>query len=978
MKISPRHLFLSSSRPNEFAASICLCLGLAGMAAAEQTAPDVSLSAPSSFRVVQGSTLGPLSFSATNLNASASTSFDLALTGGSVGTAPTSPATLTAGQTTSFAATPNIGGLVAGQSMSFGLSASHANWTNPVAAATNISVVANRQLTGSATLNVGRHIVGVLPIGGLTLNGGAQTDSEATRISIHSGGYAQFSNGLRLSTASDFTFNGANQTYTLQVGYNGPTGNYSVSGFSLPGPSQNSYTTQSGQIRQEFGGAWKTSAEYGNSFGEKKVFTEENRAQWDALPSNDRLWQLPGTSGGSSNDYVYRQEVVGTPQPVISAVRNDANATGVNTAWQLARGAGPLVNERINPLMSGEVIQGSNLDLSGVSLSVTGTAVANRSINGGMIDLGRRMAGSANQSISRNDTVTLWTAGSDNHRTRLNLGGFNLSDAGGAVTATHAGNTSFTDGSNTASVQVTGNFNIDTSVLGRVSKTVNAGSSISGEGLAGESVQNNLQVGYTWNNVQDNQLYARDLLIIDTASRSDTRAYWTDAGRVFSTETHTAIGWSGSGLDVSGSMGSGMHDLGSRTVTAIAEGLAGENASATASFTTHYAGITAAAFQVSHNGAGETLTNGNVITLRDTGSGIYQNKTVLSGVTIAGGQGLDYQLSYSGGSTLLDHGSSRSFTIQYTGNTSLPAAGQLSRISRGNLSIALGESVNTQDIRNAWGKSGTYRLDYNGNHYTANFDLETRFDAPASATGSSNVAAGTDFATNGLALNNTGANTSSRFNEATSVEFVDSQALGASTTVQVEFIALDAADPAVVAALENSSANAASLAGVTAGWSSPSFVSDIVAVHGLDGVMQVMQLGYDESSTVNEAAAQILWQYDFNDGGTERISWINAVLGNSNISNLDLNTGGLVVDGNLETIHSYLESMRFAGSYEDYLADLGSINPQLGAWGVDAASNKVWAVIDHNSSFGAGVPEPSGVILLILSGAGLAMRRKRP
>ena len=71
----------------------------------------------------------------------------------------------------------------------------------------------------------------------------------------------------------------------------------------------------------------------------------------------------------------------------------------------------------------------------------------------------------------------------------------------------------------------------------------------------------------------------------------------------------------------------------------------------------------------------------------------------------------------------------------------------------------------------------------------------------------------------------------------------------------------------------------------------------------------------------------------------------------------------------------------YMGSYADFLAanqftTSTDLSLYLGAFGVDTANNTVWAVIDHNSSFGVGnpldapteivnTPEPSTYAMLI-------------
>lgn len=944
--------------------------------------PEVSLLAPTDRRVVLGSVLQPLVFTATNLNATANVSFDVGLTAGSVGsintlrqpdatvipsgvrvdTAPSTPwpaALLLTGNTGTFSATPNISGLTVGQSMAFGLQASNANWNAPVSASTNIGVVTNRLLTGSVTINAGRHIVGSQTIGSITLNGGTLTDSEATRIAVSSGGYAQLANGLRLTSTSDFTFNGANQTHDLQISYNGPTGNYSITSATLPGAGASTYTDVAGNQHQEFGGAWNTSAQYGNVFGEKRVFSEVLKSAY---------------------------------QPILPATRTTYASGNVTTTWELARGSGVLVNQRINPLISGEVIQGSNLNLSGVSLTVTGTAVSNRLIYGNnvggyinsLVDIGRQMVGATSQTVNRNDTVTLTTYGSDANCTRLSLGAFAL-DNGGTVTATHTGVSAFTDGSSTASVQITGSFIRDSATQGRNYQAIDAASQITGEGLAGESVQGSLQVGYTWNNVRNNQLVAPNLLVIDSSTRSDTRSYSTYVDRVYSTETHTAIGWTGNEVLVSGTHAAGMSYLGNTTVRAVAEGLAGENASATTTFSTTLASVAEAAYSLTHTGQSNVpLTAGSVVTIRDNGSGIYQNNVQIDYLGLSGGQSLDYQLSNGGASPLLAHGQSQDVTIHYIGNSSTPLAGEMGRVSRANLDITLSGQINYGAIVSAWNNQnggtwqdrvGSQPIGYN------TFKLETRFDAPAAPVATAQVLAGTNLRVHGLALSNTGGiggNSSDRFVQATSMELLDSATIGATATVTVEFVKLDNASPAVVAALENSGANAASLAGIYNGDSNrQTFVSDMVTLSGLNGVMQVLQVGYDSSVAQTSPYAQLLWQYNYSADGGSQVAWINAVLGNSNITDLNLVAGTLRVAGVEGTIQSYLTGKRFSGSYAQYLASEQLATPGLGEWGVDMDANKVWAVIDHNSTFVVVIPEPGISMLALLGFVGCMARRQR-
>lgn len=103
------------------------------------------------------------------------------------------------------------------------------------------------------------------------------------------------------------------------------------------------------------------------------------------------------------------------------------------------------------------------------------------------------------------------------------------------------------------------------------------------------------------------------------------------------------------------------------------------------------------------------------------------------------------------------------------------------------------------------------------------------------------------------------------------------------------------------------------------------------------------------------------------------------MLGNSNIADLDFVAGTARIDGTPGlSIDSYLDEMRFSGTYFEYLASLGgATNPELGAWGVHNDGSQAWAVIDHNSTFSPSlIPEPTaaGMLLAVL---GLGRRRTR-
>jgi len=144
-------------------------------------------------------------------------------------------------------------------------------------------------------------------------------------------------------------------------------------------------------------------------------------------------------------------------------------------------------------------------------------------------------------------------------------------------------------------------------------------------------------------------------------------------------------------------------------------------------------------------------------------------------------------------------------------------------------------------------------------------------------------------------------------------------------------------------------------------------LSDILDLTGTAGDPLVLSVSYDESllSGMAESSLQLGW-LDENGGSPTFNQWVAAI------------------DGNVANPVSMLAP--FAGSWDSYWTTFTSANPSAtladarGAYGVDAAGNTAWAVIDHNSSFAVVVvPEPGVTVFACLGLGGLIhfLRRRR-
>jgi len=138
------------------------------------------------------------------------------------------------------------------------------------------------------------------------------------------------------------------------------------------------------------------------------------------------------------------------------------------------------------------------------------------------------------------------------------------------------------------------------------------------------------------------------------------------------------------------------------------------------------------------------------------------------------------------------------------------------------------------------------------------------------------------------------------------------------------------------------------------------FFSDVLTLQGTAGDAIVLSLTYDAGALGDLLPGDLFLAWlDTRAESDTAGEWVKSVAGNS----VDLVT----------------RETAYLGSWEAYLVEFAPASPAaaLGAWGVDAASTSVWAVVDHNSQFAVvAVPEPA-TWLLLAAAAGAAWWRRR-
>lgn len=154
-------------------------------------------------------------------------------------------------------------------------------------------------------------------------------------------------------------------------------------------------------------------------------------------------------------------------------------------------------------------------------------------------------------------------------------------------------------------------------------------------------------------------------------------------------------------------------------------------------------------------------------------------------------------------------------------------------------------------------------------------------------------------------------------------------------------------------------------------WDGYAQVSDLLDLNGVVGAY-VLQMDIDPSTFVWERPGTTMEWLAQND--RIYVGWLEDEAHKSGGYNPNVREWVNATEGN--TTHGIVIA-NFQGSFSEFLTAYPDFTPDgyLGSYGVDLKTNTVWAVLDHNSEFGA-TPEPASMTLLAIGAAAMLRRRR--
>ncbi|MGA2440134.1 MAG: autotransporter-associated beta strand repeat-containing protein [Tepidisphaeraceae bacterium] len=168
----------------------------------------------------------------------------------------------------------------------------------------------------------------------------------------------------------------------------------------------------------------------------------------------------------------------------------------------------------------------------------------------------------------------------------------------------------------------------------------------------------------------------------------------------------------------------------------------------------------------------------------------------------------------------------------------------------------------------------------------------------------------------------------------------------------------------------------------------PNLISDAITITGMansgaTGAGQTDAFALQMNFTTSEfSASGPLSEQNAASAGTLHLDWLNPNGGGTGVSEWVNAINGNFTAGVIGDVFTDVQGPWSAFAAMHDITDSNLAN-YLGSWGVDTTDNEVWAVVDHNSTFGAyfdiaNVPEPCFTAGVLLMASVLACRRPRP